>query len=163
MLREKGSPLFGHGGVNDRLKPGERGGIPENQRAKGLAPYAARIRAARKGSLDGRHQRTAGALKTPHFGIGVEHRHARRREHRRDGRFAHPDRSGQAENEGLLYHPVSRARSSLSCSRGAGIPKNFSNASAACPMSIASPSMVPNPAARAFFRNAVSTGSVTMS
>ena len=38
-------------------------------------------------------------LQLVHFGIGIEHRHARFAEHLRHGRFAHANRSGQPHDE----------------------------------------------------------------
>jgi shikimate dehydrogenase len=113
--------------------------------------------------LAGRDPAKARALHPPHLGIGIEHRHAAIREHARHGRLAHPDRAGQAQDEGPA-HAISSARSSRSpSSRAGGWPKNFSNAAAAWPISIDRPSMVGKPAARAAWSNGVSAGCVTTS
>src|SRR3546814_4090650 len=53
-----------------------------------------------------------------HGGIGIEHRHAFVGEHRRDGRFTHPDRTGEPERQRPPGHDVRSARSSSSRSRG---------------------------------------------
>ena len=65
--------------------------------------------------------------------VGVEHRHAFVGEHPRDGRLAHADRAGEAEDD----HEVSSARSSASRSRGgSAAEENARRRSAAWPISM---------------------------
>ena len=77
--------LGSHCRMDDRFEPRQFLGIAEHQRTELLARDAACIGTPRKGSLDCRHQRAAGALHRAHLGIGIEYRHARRLEHRGDG------------------------------------------------------------------------------
>ena len=109
-----------------------------------------------KGLLDRPHQTAIRALQAVHRGIGVEHRYALFGEHRRDGRFAHADRAGQPDPD----HATNSARSASSraSSRGGATPKNNSNASAAWPISMSSPSTVSSPRDRAAASNGVSSG-----
>jgi hypothetical protein len=162
MLAQEGLPRGSHGRMDDRFEPGERGGIIEHRRTELLAADAVRAGGAWERGLDRFDQLSAGTLQAAHDRIGIEHRHAQFGEHRRDGRLAHPDRTGEPEDE-RSAHAVSSARSSASCSRGAGSPKNFSKATAAWPISIESPSTVRKPAARAAWSSGVSAGCVTMS
>ncbi len=77
---------------------------------------------------------------------------------------------GRGDNCGWLPRMVERRHRSSSArncaspsSRGGGWPKNSANAAAAWPISMANPSTVANPAARAACRNGVSAGKVTIS
>ena len=136
--------------------------VTEHRRAELLAVDAFRTGCAGKLLFDGFEQCATRPLQLVNGGVGVENRHVEALKHRRDGRLAHADRTGEAENEGF-GHWVSNLRSSASCSRGGNSPKNFSNAFAACPISIASPSIVERPLARARLSKSVSTGVVTIS
>ena len=107
-----------------------------------------------KGGLDRSQQRAARPLQPVNLAIGVEHGHATRPQHRGDGRFAHADRTGQPDSD----HAFNSARSSSSRSRGGAAPKNSSNASAACPISISRPSTVAKPRAAAARSSPVSSG-----
>ena len=148
--------------VDQRLEPGQLRGIAEHQRTELFARYAVRIGAAGKGLFDRRYQFPSGALQRADFGVGIENRYAGRLEHRRDRRFAHADRPGEPYDKRTCHAP-SLSRNAASSPRGGATLKKWVKAAAACPISIARPSMVANPAARAPDRNGVSTGSVTMS
>src|SRR5688572_17659191 len=144
-----------HRRMNDRLEPGQRRRIAKHRRTELGAVDALAAGRTRKGALDCSQELAVGPLHPPHLGIGVEHRHAAPFEHVRDRRLAHPDRAGEPEDE-RLAHAASRARNARSpSSRGGGWWKNFSNATAAWPISIDSPSMVRNPEARAAWSNGV--------
>ena len=84
-------------------------------RPSAVAVDARRRRSCRETRPRSRRPARRRALQPVDLGVGVEHRHAFVREHRRHGRLAHADRAGEAEDD----HDVSNARSSASCSRGA--------------------------------------------
>jgi len=148
MLDHKRVSLGRDRGMDDRLEPGERLAVAEHTRTQLFAQNSVGPDRSGEGRLDRRDQRAVRALEPAHGGIGIEHRHAGRRKHRRDGRFAHADRARQAQDERAAHtgRPVSRsatsmARNSASSWRGGATPKKRSKASAACPISIACPSM----------------------
>ena len=145
----------GHRGMDQPLQPGECRLVVEHRVAERPAVDAADSGRAGKQRLDMGDQAAARTLQRMHRGVRVEHRHARLAEHRRDRRLAHADRPGEAQDDG---HATSSARSSASCARGAGCPKNFSNATAAWPINIASPSIAGWPRARASASSGVSNG-----
>src|SRR3546814_4588459 len=65
-----------------------------------LFPYTTLFRSGvGKHRLDSRDEAAARPLEAMHGGIGIEHRHAFVGEHRRDGRFTHPDRSEEHTSE----------------------------------------------------------------
>src|SRR5690606_41712309 len=109
------------------------------------------------------HGRAAGTLQALHRGVGIEHGYAEIREHPPDGRLAHPDRAGERENERPAHAASMALRARSPSSRGGARPKKRSKATAACPISIASPSLVRSPSARAASSSGVSNGWVTMS
>ncbi len=143
-----------HRRVDDTLEPAQLIAIGKHQPAQRSAIDTRRARGPRKGGLDRGEQRAAGALETVNLGIGIEDRHAQCLEHRRHRRLAHADRAGEADDD----HATSRARNSSSCARGAATPKKSSKATAACPTSISSPSIVSRPRASAAASSTVSSG-----
>ena len=130
-----------HHGMHDRLESAARIRVAEHRGTKFCAVNAVRSGRTRKCCFDRRERRTAGALQPVDFGIGIEHRHARAPQHRRDGRLAHADRAGETEDD----HCASSALSSSSQPSGGGAPKNSEKAIAAWPISISSPSTVSRP------------------
>lgn len=148
-----------HHRMHDRLKAAARPGVPEHRRAELRAVDTVRPGRPRKRRLDRRERRAAGPLQPVHLRIGVEHGNARASQHRRDGRLAHADRTGEAEDD----HRVSNAFSSSSQPSGGATPKNSEKAIAAWPISISSPSTVSMPRAAAAFKRPVSSGLYTMS
>jgi hypothetical protein len=162
----KGLPCGVDRRVDDGFQPGESGGIGEHQRPqlRTLDPVGAG--GPGKGRLDRRQQGAARALQPVHLGIGIEHRNAGPGEHLGNGALAHADGAGEAEDErmaGLVSSRQQVPQFASPSSRGGATPKNFSNATAAWPISIASPSIVRNPAPRAACSSGVSSGWVTMS
>ena len=130
-----------HHRMHDRLESAPRFGVAEHRGAEFRAVDPLGAGRARKCCFDRRERRAAGSLQPVHLGIGIEHRHARTPQHRRNGRLAHADRTGETEND----HCVSRAFSSSSQPSGGVAPKNSEKAIAAWPISISSPSTVSRP------------------
>lgn len=140
--------------VNDLFQLAQPFWIAEHSGAKPRPVKTVRTRRSGKGLLDRGQCRAARLLQPVHLRIGIKHMNAGFAEHRRDGRLSHADRTGEAEHD----HCASSARSSSSCSRGGAAPKNISNASAAWPISISSPSTVSRPRARAAASSGVTNG-----
>ena len=147
----------------DFLEAGQRRGIGEHAAAELGSIYALRPGGAWKSMLYRLDKRSTRSLQAVHNNIGIEDRYAKPGEHSRHGRFAHADRPGQTEDEGAAHRCSRRRKSASPGSRIGATPKNRSNASAAWPISMARPSTVRKPAARAACSTGVSSGSVTMS
>ena len=130
-------------GMNQCLQPAQILGLGQHPLGQRRPVHPARTGRPRKGRFDLADQRPFRPLQFVDDRIGVEHRHAGVGEHPRDGRFAHADRAGEAEDHG---HRVSSSLSSSSCSRGGEAPKKWKNAQDACPISTVSPSIASRPA-----------------
>jgi len=100
-----------HRRVHDRFEPGELFRIAEHQRAQLAAIDTLGPGRPGEGRLDRAEHRAARPLHRADLGIGIEHGHAVRLEHCGDRRFAHPDRTGQAEDQ-RARHADNSARSS---------------------------------------------------
>jgi hypothetical protein len=107
-----------HCGMDDRLQPLECLTIVKHRMAKRGTIDSPNASASRKRRLDREKQCAAGPLEPVNRGVCIEHRNAGSAKHRRDGRLAHADRSGETEQD----HAVSSARNSASRSRGGSAP-----------------------------------------
>ena len=159
---EESRTLLGYGRVDDPLQPAHRVVIAQDGRRQLRPVYTPIRRGAGKRRLDRGDDAAAGALQAMHRRVGVEHRHRLGGKHRGNRRLAHTDRAREAEDKRARDrrsgHASSASRSSSSRSRGGATPKNSSNASAAWPISISSPSTVSSPRARAAASRGVSSG-----
>ena len=109
-----------HRRVDDGLQCIELVGLAEHQRGQRIAIDYAVADAARKALSNRGHERAAGPLQAPHFGIGIEQRHAGPLKHPGDGRLAHANRAGECD----LDHAAITARSRSAPSNGSsGIPR----------------------------------------
>lgn len=130
-----------HQGVHDFFEAAAGFGVAEYGGTEFRAVDALGAGRARERRLDRCERRAARALQPVHLGIRIEHRDTGAPQHRRDGRLAHADRTGETEND----HCVSRAFSSSSQPSGGAAPKNSEKAIAAWPISISIPSTVSRP------------------
>ena len=87
-----------HHWVHDPLELAQFVRLAEHRGAKLGAVEPVGPGCAGERCLDRGQRCTARALELVDRGVGVEHRHVQSPEHRRDGRFAHADRAGEAEN-----------------------------------------------------------------
>ena len=117
MDAQKRPPLLGDGRVDQRLQGPQLRLVAKHRFRQSHAVDSCRACGSGKARLDRCNQRSPRTLQPMNRGIGIEHRHAFFLEHTRHGRLPHADRSGEAKHD----HDVSSARSSASCSRGAGI------------------------------------------
>src|SRR5690606_36304847 len=148
MFEQESLALLRDGRMYHRFEAGQRSRVAENLIPRLVTQDAFRPGTTRKCSLYLLDQSATRSLHGAHFGIGIEDRHASRLEHGGNGRLPHADGAGKAEGEGL-GHAFNLSRSSASNSRGGRTPKKCTNAEAAWPISMESPSMVSNPASRA--------------
>ena len=113
MLDQERFPPCRDGRVDDRLESGEFPRIAEYQCPELVSRNAVFVCASGKGLLDGRDQCAPRPLHGADLRVGIEHRNTRRFEHGGDGRLAHADGPGEADNEGT-GHVNSLSRSSAS-------------------------------------------------
>ena len=150
MVGEESVAHCRDGGVNNCFQFRQSGLVAQHCCTEFLPVDTLRARAAGKGQFDFRNQCTARTLKQMDRSIGIEQRH----------RFVYQTFSRRSICPSqfapvrpmimaVLFHFTSNPRSSSSQSCGGAIPKNISKASAACPISMSSPSTVSSPSDRA--------------
>ncbi len=95
-LGQEGGPRLLHERVHDGLEPAQHAGVVEDALAQEFPVDHAVLRGSGKRLLDRRDR--GSRVERMHGRIGVEHPDAGLAEHGRRRRFAHADRTGQAED-----------------------------------------------------------------